>query len=246
MRPKQFLLQLLQTLMPHKYKRHSEKKMRQVFELYFGVIIIGVVLSFLIFIPVLKTQSSNVVNLIDSFDVLNITIDVETNKPVTLVNHPLVILDTNASERGNARYLLGENKLFYKKNIFKEGERELITNIDLTSKEDKLEKWFFVIVLILLPAYVLSVGILTFIISILIVLLFAYIARLIFKKKEYTYRACFMSALHASIPAILVFLVALPFLNLWWVSSLIFIILYFLGLLMVKGYKFESVNIKEE
>lgn len=243
---KRFLTQFIATFMPHKYKKHFEKKLRQAFDLYFSVLAIGTILSFLIFIPVLQSQSSTVVGLIDNFDVLNITIDVKTNEPVTLINHPLVVLDTNASERGDARYLLSDDMLFYKKNIFKEGNRTIISNVDLTSQKDKLESWFFYAVLIFLPAYVLGVGIIVFIISMLVVLLFAYIAKLIFKKKKYSYRSCFMSALHASIPGIFIFLVALPFINLGWISMLLFVLLYTLGLLMVKGYKFESVNLQEE
>lgn len=231
--------------MPHKYSRHVEKQMKQVFELYFSVLFIAIILSFLIFIPVLKLQTQGITHLIDNFDRLNITIDVETNNPVTLVASPEVVVDTNATSRDGSRLLISDDKIYYKK-LFRDESKDRISSIDLLSHKDKLAEWFFLIVLIVLPGYVLGMGLLSLIVTLVLVLVFSLIAKTLFKKREFTFRDCFIAAVHASIPGLFLFLILLPFHNYWWVVILLFFLIYTLALLLMKGYKFESVGSKEE
>jgi len=243
MKLKKFLKQFFETFLPSKYSRHVEKQLKQVLELYFSVLFIAMLISFLIYVPVLKMQTDNVGDILTNFDKLNISVDLETNNSVTLINSPKIVVDTNATGLGNARLLISKDKLFYK-TLFKENEKERISTIDLTTHRDKLSSWFFLIAILLLPAYILGLGLVVIILNLLLVALLSLIGKKLFKKRKLSFRDCFLVGIHASIPGLFLFLILLPFQNYFWIGLVLFLVLYILSLSLLKELKFESLSDK--
>ena len=114
---KQFLLIFVQSLNPKAYKTLSSRKKREVASYFFTLLFYCVLLSGLTNIPNFIEFPHQVEGAVSKITTFNITgLDVEITEPVTLLEHPKIVIDFSKNNTLDKEYvLITKEEIFFRK-----------------------------------------------------------------------------------------------------------------------------------
>ncbi len=241
MRPKEFFRHLTLSLIPHRYRLIAEKKFLQGIQLYGKTFVFGLVILFFLFIPTMHMASERIVSQTEHFDNATLAFEFQTNQPITVLERQGIYIDSNASKRGDAMILMGDG-VIYRQKLFLFGEKAVSYDSVLNVQENPagFAKFFRWLTYLILPGFVMLIGLLLLTISQALAVFSAFITRLI--RKGNTFRDYYVVSLHAQLMPLLIFLWSIPFINFWWLSLLLYFVIYVLAVMLLSGYKFKSLS----
>lgn len=230
---------LVQSLQPNKHRLISERLLSQTFGTYAITFLIGFILMIMLSLPVASQRVASFEDVIDNLAVATLDIKIETTEPVIISSFPKIILDTTATENADAFLTLGKDQYWYKKYyFFGETSRLYSHSADLKAEDTTLRDFLKALLWLLIPGFLLLFAVLILIVSLLFNLLFSLIGT--FFVKKISYRDLFVISTHVQLVPLLIFMIALPFISLFWFVFILYVILFGLGLVLLNGYEFKS------
>ena len=238
MKKKDFLKRFLRSLNPARYHHISEQQLNYGFELFFAVFFLAFIIFSLIFIPKLLIVEQNIQESIQQLPKAVMNISVESDNPITLLSQPRIILDTRMDELnlsqeevlGNSQLVLGQNNYYYR--FFGSHNSSYNYSADLKTGSIKLFKLLFIL---LIPGIILLLAILFLTEFLLIIVLSGIIATFFTRKLDF--RDVLSVSIHASLLPVLLFLIILPFYNLWLTFLILFILIFILGVIRADNHR---------
>ena len=230
---------------PNNYQTLSEKPLSHTVSLFFRVLVIALVLFVLASVPVITSVKDSLSEDIESFSSFKLSAEYNVTEPVTLSEHPrIVVAPDNATVSKAFLYLTPST--VYQKNIFgRQKATSYNTTYDFKEKTGDIASLVNMLAVLLLPGLTIVFGIIAIILSFVIVMISSLIT-IIFKKKTLEFRDLIVIGVHALLLPLLVFAVSVP-LHISVLYSLgLYVVLFVLGVLIVKGHELRSVGHHKE
>lgn len=233
---------LFKSLNPNQYDRIREKLLSQSLSLYLKIFLIGIVMMALLFIPKVATISNSMEEDLDAFKEARISINFTTEKPVQLLSHPDIIVDSNASSRQDSFMTVGDTNMFYR-NYLLWGEKNATTpnSVDLKENDKEISSLVNTLAILFLPGIIIGIGIAIILLSIILILLSSIIAYSVkTKKKELSFRDILVISIHSILFPILLTFILIPISQLLWIPLVLYVLLFVISVAIAKGEKLHS------
>ncbi|MFW6378543.1 MAG: hypothetical protein ACOCZV_00825 [Nanoarchaeota archaeon] len=234
--------QSIETLNPNKYDKISEKLFSHSLNLFFKVFLLGVVIMMLLFIPKVTTVRDSLKEDLDSFTTAQASIDFTTTEPVSLLSHPPIMVDSNATSRGDSFLVIGNESLFYRNYIFWGSENATISNeIDLKENSEKVSLLVNTIAVILFPGIIISISLCILLLTSVLNLLVSFAGYLIVRtKKKISFRDSLVISIHSMLIPLLGLFALIAVGAYLWTALLLYLLLFVISMSLVKGYTFHG------
>jgi len=190
MHPKDFLAMFSSSLNPLSYKELMHRKKREVMVYFLKLLFFCVLVSGIFSIPYLLHFPDKVDDMFSRFTRFNITkVDIEMNAPLTLLNHPKIVLDLR-NQGGNAtdEYLFITKQDVYVRKFkvspfamtFFELQKTPVSEYsDMLQNFDRIRGTYLILLAFLLPSIFFIVYTLYLIKYLLLIVLFWHVGYLI-------------------------------------------------------------------
>lgn len=198
---KYFFGSLIKSVHPTSYKTLSSRPAKEAFNHYFFVLILGLIVMVLFFIPFLFLFSSNLSEEFNKVEAFTLDANLSHSEPVVLLQHPRVVVDLDKGNLTREQVLINRDVIQYKPYVwFGKGSMELDSLADLKSHQEKAHALLVGFLVFLLPALVVFAFLALGISNLVLALLVSLIGFVLFKISHYhiTYAALLKTALYAT------------------------------------------------
>ncbi len=169
---------------PMKYKVLKQSSLRSASVHFLFVVLIGVLISSVLYYPALFSLPGDVKNAFSGFETFRLTPDIETIEPVLILGSDFLIFDTSGEMSPNSsRYFVDGNHLYYD---FGTKQRDLSRVGDLIEHKDLIFGMMNFLMVVLIPSFIVGfyvMSLILFSILILVVVLIFLLFSKMFKKK---------------------------------------------------------------
>ena len=239
---------LFKSLNPNQYEKISQKLFSHSVNLYFKVLLLGLIIMTILFIPKVATVSNNIEEDLDTFSRAEVSVDFETNEAVKLLSYPEIQVDSNASSREGAFLTLGNESMYYRNHLLWGDANSTFPNsVDMKENREMVSKLVNTIAIVLLPGIIIGISLMLFFVSVAIILLSSLITYPIIKgKKKLSFRDVAVISMHSILVPLVLAFVLIPLSKLYWLSIILYLLIYLLSMALVKGHRLHSSSYEED
>jgi len=237
---KAFLLRMLQSCNPNTYASLADEKKRSTLRHFFTEFGILFLIMALLFIPAFYLNADVFGERLSAFSSADLDGNFTSVAPITLLERPRIVFDENATSAGGAWVTFGNDALFYKR-FFWFGDTTIRYDDfrNLTTLDSNLVAVFAIFIL---PAIIFWSGVYILFKMLILIKLFAFLGWLLVGsfKQSVSYARAMQIAFYAAIPSLLIEMLLFPFWRSAWVSLLIYLVFFILGIALVSERKLKK------
>ena len=173
---------------PLKYKVLKQNSVKSAFVHFLFVVLIGVLLSSVLYYPALISFPNDVKSAFSGFETFRLNPDIETTEPVVILGEDYLVFDTNEVRSPNSsRYFVDGVHLYYD---YGTKQRDLSRVGDLLEHKDLVFGMMNFFMVVLIPSFIVSFYILSLIVFFTLILIltimFILFSKLFKKKANFT------------------------------------------------------------
>ncbi|MGM5481742.1 MAG: hypothetical protein ACQESE_05035 [Nanobdellota archaeon] len=239
--------QLFESLSPNQYEKISQKLFSHSVSLYFKVLLLGLIIMTLLFIPKVVTISNSIEEDLDTFSTAEVSVDFETDEPVRLLAYPEIKVDSNASDLDGAFLTIGNENLYYRNYLlWGNANATFPSSVDMKENHEMISKLVNTISIVLIPGIIIAISLLLFLVSIAVILVSSLITFPIIKgKKKLSFRDVIVISMHSILVPVLLAFVLIPLSRFYWLSIVVYMIIFLLSMALVKGHRLHTSSYDE-
>ena len=227
---KEFLFIIFKSLNPDSLKQLIEGKLKNSIVYFSFLILFGLILASLLFLPQLVSFPNAMEEKFSKFDYFNISINQKMNSPLILTEEPLpkIVIDTTQERNRTDEDLLITETSMIRKSLFGEEKTEVESFSNILYNKDKIRKFVIYTAIIMIPSLFVLGYLFYFIKFVLIILASWAIALLILKLTKHKFKPLkiFKIGLYSSSVMVLLEIITSPFIRLRLIPLLIYLGLF--------------------
>ncbi len=231
---KEFIFTIFKSLNPDSFKKLIEGKFKDALLYFTFLILFALIISSILFMPKLIALPDAINEKFSKFNYFNISINQEMNEPLTLMEEPLIVIDTTKERNRTNEFLLITENYIFRKGLFREEKTEIKSFSNILYNKEKIMKFVLYSLIILLPSIFIIAYAFFFIKYILIILITWAIAILILKltKHKFSLLKIFKIGIYSSTIMILLEIIPLPFIRLRLIPFIVYLAIFSIAVWM--------------
>ncbi len=231
---------LVKSLLPGKYRQLAKLSTKDAVRHFFGTMLVGLILFSILLIPGILVTTQSLTDQIAGADSFNISVQIAQEKPIMLLESPVVQIDTNASTDAPGLLVFTRHAAIWHGLLGQEQSYAYADYQDLSQDAGALRSALRVLLFILIPFLVVLAFVYIGVLAMVLSLLFGLIAWAILRPTSYRFgwAKAFRTSLFASTAMVLVEWVTLPFVRLFWMPLAVFLVYAILGTWMALEREF--------
>ncbi len=241
MRLKEYFKLIWYSLNPNKHRKVAQRPFFDLVKYFFFVVLLSVLFSVVLMIPSLAGYQSSLQKELSAFGNFSVDVEASLDESITILKKPQVEVDFSRGNLTDEFILVTDDRVMYNKFIFF-GEEQAVFEDYRSVKSDKSTNLYSKVVIFVLPAIIFWVTILFLIKDFFFMALFAVLGWVFFisSKNKVTIQNSLKTSVFAATPMVFLDLALWPWVIMYYIPLIIYLIYFFIGLVMVSEREYEE------